>query len=84
MQTKLTLRLDDELIGQAKSYAEAHGVSLSRLVAELFAQLSPPGRQSRDSAWIVRLRGVARPDGPAPDDQAVRQAYRDRLEEKHR
>jgi len=34
MQTKLTLRLDDDLINQGKLYAQKKGVSLSRLVGE--------------------------------------------------
>jgi hypothetical protein len=41
MQTKLTLRLDQHLIEQAKRYAEQHGYSLSQLVADYFALLTP-------------------------------------------
>jgi len=36
MQTKLTLRLDDELINKAKTLAQQRGKSLSKLVAEYF------------------------------------------------
>lgn len=39
MQTKLTLRMDDVLIEQAKQYAQEHGSSLSQLVAEYFTVL---------------------------------------------
>lgn len=44
MNTKLTLRLDQELIENAKAYAAEHGRSLSQLVADYFAALA--ARQS--------------------------------------
>ena len=37
MQTKLTLRLDEELIGVAKAFARSSGKSVSRIVADYFA-----------------------------------------------
>ncbi|XAH24448.1 DUF6364 family protein [Xylophilus sp. GW821-FHT01B05] len=40
MNTKLTLRLDEELIESAKTYAAEHGRSLSQLVADYFAALA--------------------------------------------
>lgn len=40
MQTKLTLRLDDSLINQAKDYAKSQNKSLSQVVAGYFQALS--------------------------------------------
>ena len=40
MTTKLTLRLDDELIRQAKKTAKNKGVSLSRIVGDYFRSLT--------------------------------------------
>ena len=40
MNTKLTLRLNDELINNAKKYAQKEGKSLSQIVAEFFKALS--------------------------------------------
>lgn len=40
MNTKLTLRMDDELIVKAKVYAERSGRSVSSLVADYFAILT--------------------------------------------
>ncbi len=37
MQTKLTLRLEDDLINKAKLLARKNGKSLSKIVAEYFA-----------------------------------------------
>lgn len=39
MQTKLTLRVDDELIRAAKRYARQNGTSLSRLVENYLRSL---------------------------------------------
>ena len=39
MQTKLTLRLDDDLVERAKVYAKGAGSSVSQLVADYFAVL---------------------------------------------
>jgi len=39
MQTKLTLRLDSELIERAKAYASSTGRSVSQLVSDYFAAL---------------------------------------------
>ena len=36
MQTKLTLRLEDQLIEQAKSYAAHAGKSVSQIVSDYF------------------------------------------------
>jgi hypothetical protein len=44
-QTKLTLRLDQRLIEDAKAYASEHGRSVSQLVAEYFVALAPASRQ---------------------------------------
>ena len=43
MQTKLTLRLDSELIERAKVYARATGRSVSQLVSDYFSVLASNG-----------------------------------------
>ncbi len=40
MQTKLTLRMENELIDLAKSVAEKQGKSLSKMVADYFRALT--------------------------------------------
>lgn len=40
MQTKLTLRIEDELIRKAKAVARKRGKSLSRIVADYFRHIS--------------------------------------------
>ena len=39
MQTKLTLRLEQKLIDQAKEYAAGEGKSISKIVADYFSLL---------------------------------------------
>ena len=60
MQTKLTLRLEDQLISQAKSYAEQAGKSVSQIVAEYFKLLTSENtKQTHPSAPITKsLRGI--------------------------
>lgn len=85
MQTKLTLRLEERLVVRAKAWARKRGVSLSQAVATIFEQLpKPPERKL--SPWTQQLLGRARPSkkGAPLSDEAIRRAYLDHLEEKHR
>jgi len=79
MQTKLTLRLDEELIRQAKSYAEKRGKSVSRIVADYFVLLNRASiPEGEGGTPVVRsLRGVLR--GATVDEGD----YHDHLEEKY-
>lgn len=77
MQTKLTLRLDSELIDRAKVQARTRGKSVSQMVAEYFALL---GRQAPEQALppVTRsLRGALRGASVSEAD------YRKHLEEKY-
>jgi hypothetical protein len=80
MQTKLTLRLEDELIDQAKSYAARSGKSVSQVVADYF-RLLPAGngevREPSTTPLTRSLRGVLR--GVELDEED----YRRHLKEKH-
>ena len=46
MNTKLTLRLDENLIAQAKAYAATEGRSISDLVGAYFARLAESQKNS--------------------------------------
>ena len=58
MQTKLTLRLEDSLIQQAKSYAKQHDKSLSQVVADYFQILTQQPKKSITSPITKSLIGV--------------------------
>lgn len=69
MQTKLTLRLDDQLIAQAKSHAQLSGKSLSQMVAEYFQLIGRPTTESAELTPVVaRLKGALRGAGVDVDD----------------
>lgn len=60
MQTKLTLRLEDQLIEQAKLYAAHAGKSVSQIVAEYFTLLTSQKNTASSPATPVTqsLRGL--------------------------
>ncbi len=81
MQTKLTLRLDSELIEKAKDYAQRNETSLSKLIEKYFTVISKmsPSVSEQDLPPITRsLWGMLA--GISADEHE----YLDYLEEKHR
>lgn len=79
MQTKLTLRLDEELIEQAKSYAAHSGKSISQIVADYFRVITEASPTSPSSVPPITksLRGLLKNSGVDEAD------YKRYLEEKH-
>ena len=75
-QTKLTIRIQKELLDGAKRYARAHNTTLTRLVSAYLRQLSAQEGLLPDAPIVRRLSGVLPPDASV-------QEYRDYLEEKH-
>lgn len=78
MQTKLTLRLDDQLIRDAKHYARRSGKSLSQMVAEYFSAVTSP-----DVARGELTPTVSRLNGALVGTNVDREHYRRYLEGKH-
>jgi hypothetical protein len=80
MQTKLTLRLDEELIAEAKSYAGRVGKSVSQIVADYFRVLAAEKRGGEPSSAPITesLHGLLKGAGVDEED------YRRYLEKKHR
>jgi hypothetical protein len=80
MNTKLTLRLDDELIRRAKVHSAKTGKSVSQLVADYFALIEAeepiPGTEltPRVRAMIGSLKGAT----------TTEEDYRRHLEDKYR
>ena len=94
--TKLTLRLDTQLIERAKTYASEQDRSLSQLVADYFAHLVPvaaagaarkPAAGRRPAGPITAgLRGALLPATNGKGAQALpadRDEYRAHLEKKY-
>ena len=79
MHTKLTLRLDEELIERAKSHARQSGKSVSQLVSDYLEVLPQPEhpKPRRLTPIVESLRGVLAGSGLDEED------YRRHLEEKY-
>ena len=79
-QTKLTLRMDRELVRRVKSYAKRSGKSLSAIVADFFELLDErkDQRRARLTPSVRSLLGVM--EGSSLDERE----YRKHLERRHR
>ena len=78
MQTKLTLRIEQELIDNAKKHSAQTGRSISQLIASFLALIDQNNTTpTTPSARITKLRGSLK--NPNFDEQT----YKDYLAEKH-
>ncbi len=100
MKIKLTLRLEDDVIGRAKAYAAQRGTSVSALVEDYFRLLAssdpggdgasdeeaqdPDGWRNRLSPRVRELLGSARGVPPNVTENVTEEDYRAYLAEKHR
>lgn len=58
MDTKLTLKLDSEIISETKSYAKDHNSSLSRLVEKFLRNLTRQNGEKMTSPLVQELSGI--------------------------
>jgi hypothetical protein len=77
MQTKLTLRLESELIEQAKKHAKQQGKSLSQIVADYFITFNKTKEKSKFAPITSSLIGVLQESKLDQND------YKKHLEEKY-
>lgn len=78
MNTKLTLRMDKDLIDQAKRYAATHGKTVSQIVEDYFAEIAANDEnEDRSHPLVQSLVGVLRDSPYGIED------YRAHLERKH-
>jgi hypothetical protein len=85
--TKLTLRLDRELIKQAKRYAQERGTSISRIVADYFKALSASEEPTEEvgDGWKSQLPPITkRFVSRRPPNNISEADYYRHLEEKYR
>ncbi len=81
METKLTLRLNDRVIEQAKKYAKERKISLSKMIESYLDSLTRekgPEKETDITPLIESLSGVI--DLPADFD--YKKEYRDYLKKK--
>jgi hypothetical protein len=81
MNSKLTLKMDSDIIEQAKTLALSQHTSLSRLVENYFRLLTAKRKESEEVTPLVReLSGIISLD----NDRNVKDEYADYLTEKYR
>ena len=79
MNTKLTLRLEERLIRNAKHYSHQRGKSLSQLVADFF-RLIEGEEEAAETEISPRVRALI---GSLRGIDLTEEDYRRHLEEKH-
>ena len=82
MDTKLTLKLDAEVIAKAKEYAAAKNFSLSRLIESYLKSLT--SKDVGDSVAISPSVKSLSTGVTLPLDLDEKEAYRNYLAEKHK
>jgi len=81
MQTKLTLRLDKELIDQAKAFSQQTGKSLSKIVSDYLTALVQKEQEGEELTPLVKsLRGILKD----ADGKVDVEDYHHYLEEKYK
>ncbi len=83
METKLTLRLNDNVIERAKIYARNHKISLSKMIESYLDSITKEKEEEKKTSitpLVESLSGVI--DLPADFD--YKKEYRDHLAEKYK
>jgi len=83
METKLTLRLNEKVIGRAKIYARIHKISLSKMIESYLESITKQTNEEKKNPitpLVESLSGVI--DLPANYD--YKKEYHDFLKEKYK
>lgn len=82
MDTKLTLRLSDNVIERAKIYARNHKISLSKMIESYLDSITTQKEEEKTSITplVESLSGVI----DLPSDFDYKKEYRDHLVEKYK
>jgi hypothetical protein len=80
--TKLTLRLDEDVIRNAKRSARVRGVSLSQMVTGYFKAVSGKQKEKTEATPVLtEISGVL---SPKTDGKKIMAGYRKHIEDKYR
>ena len=81
MDTKLTLKLDEEVIKKAKEYAKLRKISLSKLMENYLQRLTSERKEKVEISPLVKsLSGIIN----LPSDFNHKDGYADHLLEKYK
>lgn len=84
MNTKLTLRLNDNVIERAKIYARNHNISLSRMIESYLDSLTKQNADEKEMISITPLVESLSGVIELPADFDYKKEYRNYLEEKYK
>ncbi len=84
MNTKLTLRLNDNVIERAKVYARSHNISLSKMVESYLDSLTKQNEEEKKKVSITPLVESLSGVIELPADFDYKKEYRNYLEEKYK
>lgn len=77
METKLTLKLNEQIIEKAKAYARSRNTSLSKLIENFLSKVTAEPVKNEDISPLVKsLSGVI--------SENIKKNYRDYLSEKYK
>lgn len=79
MDTKLTLKLDQEVIEKAKSYAKTKNMSLSKLIENHLDFLTDNKEKIEVTPFVKSLSGTIK----LPEDYDVKENYKNHLSKKY-
>jgi Family of unknown function (DUF6364) len=80
MNTKLTIKLDDDVISRAKRYAKHRKTSLSKMIESYLDSVTKPNSKKVEITPLVKsLSGVI----TLPDDYDYKKDYADHLKSKY-
>lgn len=82
MTTKLTLSIDEDIVGKIKSFSRRKGISVSRLAEQYFKELTARDiDKAKRKKAVASLRGVLK--GKYPADWDWKKDRKEYLEEKY-
>ena len=84
MNTKLTLRLNDNVIERAKIYARSHNISLSKMIESYLDSLTKQNEEEKKKVSITPLVESLSGVIELPADFDYKKEYRNYLEEKYK
>lgn len=80
MNTKLTIKLDEEVIEQAKIYAKKQNISLSKLIEYYLAQITSKQKKETINPIVKELSGILK----LPKNLDAKKAYRQHILNKYK
>jgi hypothetical protein len=83
MNTKLTLRLNDNVIERAKVYARNHNISLSKMIESYLDRLTKQNEEEKKEVSITPLVESLSGVIELPANFDYKKEYRDYVEEKY-